>query len=183
MKTFRQVFKEEASLKHFRLQIARILSFPFPHYTSGRIRTQLLRILLGFELGHGTLFFGMPTLSGPDNIYSNLAIGEYTLISIKCFFDLCGEITIGDHVAIGPETMLITGTHKVGNTAQRAGRMVFEPITIGDGAWIGSRSIIYPGVNIGEGAIISAGSVVYKDVPPNTMVGGNPARILQKLNA
>jgi acetyltransferase-like isoleucine patch superfamily enzyme len=172
---------EEANFNHVRLQIAKFLAIPFPKYTSGRVRTQLLRTLLGFKLGHGTIFFGMPTFSGTGNIYANLTIGNYTLINIKCFLDLCGPITIGSHVAVGPETMLITGTHKVGDHIKRANEMFFEPIIIGDGAWIGSRSVIYPGVTIGDGAIVAAGSVVYKDVPPDTMVGGNPARAMQKL--
>jgi acetyltransferase-like isoleucine patch superfamily enzyme len=181
MSIIRHVLLEEANLSLVRLQIAKLLTLPLPKYTSGRIRTQILRSLLGFKLGHGTIFFGMPTISGTDNIYANLTIGKYTLINIRCFLDLCGPITIGSHVAIGPDVMLITGTHKVGGHVQRANNLVFEPVVIGDGAWIGSRSIIFPGVTIGDGAIVAAGSVVYKDVPPDTMVGGNPARNMQKL--
>lgn len=54
-------------------------------------------------------------------------------------------------------------------------------IWIGDDVWIGCNCIILKGVTVGEGSIVSAGSVVTKDVPPNVMVGGNPARILKKL--
>jgi maltose O-acetyltransferase len=114
-------------------------------------------------------------------MYTNLTIGEHTLINIKCFLDLSGPVTIGSNVAIGSDTMLITGTHQVGDHAKRADELISKPIIIGDGVWIGSRSVIYPGVTIGDGAIVAAGSVVYKDVLPDTMVGGNPARILQKL--
>lgn len=51
---------------------------------------------------------------------------------------------------------------------------------IGDGVWIGMRAMILPGVTIGEGAVIAVGSVVTKDVPPYTLVGGNPAREIKK---
>ncbi|HVS95597.1 MAG TPA: acyltransferase [Puia sp.] len=56
------------------------------------------------------------------------------------------------------------------------------PITIGDNAWIGMNSIILKGVTVGEGAIVGAGSVVTKDVEPWTVVAGNPARVVKKLD-
>lgn len=56
------------------------------------------------------------------------------------------------------------------------------PIKVCDNAWIGMGSIVLKGVTIGEGAIVAAGSVVTKDVPPFTVVGGNPACIIKKLN-
>ena len=183
MSTIRRVIQEETNFNHVKLQFAKIISAPFPQYTSGRIRTQLFRTLLGFKIGSGTIIFGTPIISGSGNIYANLTIGDHTLLNIKCFLDLTGPITIGNNVAIGAESMLITGTHEIGNSQKRACDMIFEPIKIGNGAWIGSRCVIYPGVTIGDGAIVAAGSVVYKDVPPNTMVGGNPARLLQKLEA
>ena len=57
-----------------------------------------------------------------------------------------------------------------------------QPIKICKNAWIGTRSIILKGVTIGEGAIVAAGSVVTKDVPPYTLVAGNPAIVKKKLN-
>jgi len=55
------------------------------------------------------------------------------------------------------------------------------PIRICEGAWIGARSIILKGVTIGPGAVVGMGSVVTKDVPPRTVVGGNPARIIREI--
>jgi acetyltransferase-like isoleucine patch superfamily enzyme len=56
-----------------------------------------------------------------------------------------------------------------------------EPIIIGDDVWIGFRSVVLKGVNIGRGAIVAANSVVLDDVPPWTVVAGNPARVIRKL--
>ena len=55
------------------------------------------------------------------------------------------------------------------------------PVVIGDKAWIGFNSIILKGITVGEGAVVAAGSVVTKDVPPFTLVGGNPARVIKEL--
>lgn len=181
MSTIRRIVQEELKTSHARLLFAKLLSAPLPLYTGGRVRAFIFRKLLGFKIGPGTLFFGTPTISGAGNIYANLTIGDHTLINIKCFLDLTGPIDIGSKVAIGAESMLITGTHRVGDPQRRASTLFFEPVKIGDGAWLGSRCVIFPGVTIGNGAIVAAGSVVYKDVAPNTMVGGNPARMMQKL--
>ena len=62
-------------------------------------------------------------------------------------------------------------------TASNAGM----PITIGNDVWIGGNSTILPGVTIGDGAVVAAGAVVTKDVEPNTIVGGVPAKVIKKI--
>ena len=93
------------------------------------------------------------------------------------FFFFC--ITIGDEVFIGPKVNLITINHDPNpdNRSATYGR----PIVIEDKAWIGINSTILPGVRIGYGAIVGAGSVVTKDVPPMTVVAGNPAKFIKKI--
>ena len=54
-------------------------------------------------------------------------------------------------------------------------------VTIGNGVWIGARAIILPGVTIGDRALVAAGAVVTRDVPADTLVGGNPARVIREL--
>ena len=54
-----------------------------------------------------------------------------------------------------------------------------QPVSIGNHVWIGSKAIILKGVTIGDGAVVAAGSVVTKDVPPNVLVGGVPAKIIK----
>ena len=58
-----------------------------------------------------------------------------------------------------------------------------RPVTIGDDCWIGGGAIICPGVTVGEGAVVAAGAVVVKDVEPRTVVGGNPARMIRRLDS
>lgn len=111
--------------------------------------------------------------------------GKPVTIGRGCFIQQCytffgrGGITIGDKVFIGPKVNLITINHAPNpdNRSATYGR----PIVIEDKAWIGINSTILPGVRIGYGAIVGAGSVVTKDVPPMTVVAGNPAKFIKKI--
>lgn len=89
-----------------------------------------------------------------------------------------GGVIIGDDVFIGPKCNLITINHDVNpdNRSATYGR----PIVIEDKVWIGINSTILPGVKIGYGSIVGAQSVVTHDVPPMTIVAGNPARTIKK---
>ena len=110
----------------------------------------------------------------------SLSLSERCFIQQCCTFFGRGGITIGDEVFIGPKVNLITINHDPDpeNRSATYGR----PIIIEDKVWIGINSTVLPGVRIGYGAIIGAGSVVTKDVPPMTVVAGNPARFIKKIN-
>lgn len=106
-------------------------------------------------------------------------VGEHTAISPETHFP--GEpylVTIGSHVQVTRAVSFYT--HGGGNVVRRQipDFDCFGKIVIEDWAYIGSQSLIMPGVTIGEGALVAAGSVVTKSVPPRTVVGGNPARVL-----
>lgn len=90
----------------------------------------------------------------------------------------CGSsITIGDEVIISWDCVLIDRDyHPVSGDIEKV-----SPIIIGNRVWIGCRAIILKGVNIGDGAIVAAGAVVTKDVPPYTLVAGNPARFIKEV--
>lgn len=174
------ILQSEFHQFHPRLLLAKLLLLPIPIYIGSRFRTLILR-MVGFNIGRGTLFFGTPILTGTGNIYKRLTIGRDTLVSWGCYLDLQGTITIGDRVGLSPQISVITSSHSVGSPSNRVGELQALPVVIKDGAWIGVRCTILPGVTIHEGAVVAAGAVVTKDVPPNTIVGGVPAKVIKKL--
>jgi maltose O-acetyltransferase len=113
-----------------------------------------------------------------------LSIGDNTWFSPGVIFytHLEAPIVFGNNCDIGPGVEFITGGHTIGNSSRRAGEGSAKPITIGNGTWIGARSIVLGGVNIGEGCVIAAGSVVTQNVPRNSLVAGVPARIKRQLS-
>ncbi len=93
-----------------------------------------------------------------------------------------GEIIMGSNVMMAPEVVILTGQHAYDDTSvpmNRQGRRLAK-VVIGDDVWLGYRAIILPGVTIGRGSIVGAGAVVTHDVPPYSVVGGVPARIIKK---
>ena len=91
-------------------------------------------------------------------------------------------ITIGNNVLIAPQVLMVTRNHRFENWQIPIRQQGYEyaPITIEDDVWIGFRAIILPGVTIGSGSVIAANAVVTKDVEPNSIVGGVPAKLIQK---
>ncbi|PSK40402.1 hypothetical protein C7M61_000037 [Candidozyma pseudohaemuli] len=93
----------------------------------------------------------------------------------------CTLITFGDNVMAGPNVTFTTATHPTDPTLRKKGDEYAFPITVGNNVWFGSNIVVLPGVTIGDGSVVGAGSVVTKDVPANTVVVGNPARVIKKL--
>ena len=108
----------------------------------------------------------------------NIHIGKGCWIQQGCTFFDRGGITIGDGVFIGPKVNLITINHDPNPDNRNA--TYGRPIVIEDKVWIGIGATVLPGVHIGYGSIIGANSVVTHDVPPMTIVGGNPAKIKKR---
>lgn len=107
----------------------------------------------------------------------NITIGKNVFLNTSCHFQDQGGITIGDGTLIGHNVVLATLNHNEDPALRDELRPA--PIVIGKRVWIGANATVTPGVTIGDGAIVAAGAVVTKDVPPNTIVGGVPARILR----
>lgn len=91
------------------------------------------------------------------------------------------DTSLGRNVNVGPYVKFVTDSHEIASSERRAGTPLFKPITVGDGAWIGAGALILGGVSIGSGSIVGAGSVVVKDVPPNCVYAGNPAKFIREL--
>lgn len=104
----------------------------------------------------------------------NTTFGENVFVNAGCHFQDQGGITIGDDSLIGHNAMLATLNHDL--APERRADMHPAPITIGRRVWLGSNVTVLPGVTIGDGAVVGAGSLVTKDVPPNTVVVGSPAK-------
>ena len=90
-----------------------------------------------------------------------------------------GGIEIEDDVMIGPGASLLTANHDLYDHQV----LLCGKVTIRKNAWIGAKAMILPGVTVGENAVVAGGSVITKDVEANTVVGGNPARVLKYLDA
>jgi maltose O-acetyltransferase len=176
----RRVLSAQLENFHLKFFLVRLLFTPVPNYIASALRARALNAI-GCRIGAGTQFWGMPTLTGQGAIYDRLTVGEDCWINIGLLINLGAPITIGDKVAIGHDVMLLTDSHELGPEERRAADLTSEPVTIGNGVWIGTRSVILAGVTIGAGSIVAAGSVVTKDVPPNVLVGGVPARFIREL--
>ncbi len=114
---------------------------------------------------------------------SGITIGQDSLIGEKTVIRGQGGVTIGDRVFTSPMTQLIAVNHifddpetpfvKQGITA--------EGIVIEDDCWLGANAVITDGVTVGRGSVVAAGAVVTKDVPPFSVVGGVPAKVIRKV--
>lgn len=182
MSKLRQILHEELDGIHPRYLIGQALLKLLPPYSLIRVRMRIFR-WVGFQIGEGTAFSGNLNITGIGNIYKRLRIGRNCYFNVDSTFDLSAPITIGNEVAIGHEAILMTNTHQLGPAERRAGPLEAKPIYIDNGAWLGARCIILPGVTVGKGAIVAAGAVVTKDVAPNTIVGGVPAKVIKELDS
>jgi len=116
-------------------------------------------------------------------VQKNAKIGRYCKISSHTF--ICEGVTIEDNVFVGHNVTFINDTYPRATNdegkLQTEEDWKVEPILVKKGASIGSGSTILSNVTIGENAIVGAGSVVTKEVPPNAIVAGHPAKVLRKI--
>ena len=108
-----------------------------------------------------------------------IKLGKNVFINHACSFLDIGGITIEDDVQIGPRVNLTSENHPLDPADRKT--VILQPILIKRNAWIGAGATILPGVTIGENAIVAAGAVVSRDVPPNTVVAGIPAKVVKSI--
>ncbi|MBW4629626.1 MAG: sugar O-acetyltransferase [Brasilonema octagenarum HA4186-MV1] len=113
------------------------------------------------------------TLGGDE-----IRVGRNVSVNQNCTFYDVGGLDIADDVMIGPNVSIITTGHPL-EPSQRRKVTIGKPIVIERNVWIATGAIIIGGVTIGKNSVVAAGSVVTKDVPPNALIGGNPARVIR----
>jgi maltose O-acetyltransferase len=129
--------------------------------------------------GRAVDVYGQFTVVYPRNVRigANCGINHDVFILGRCGID------IGDDVVLSARVMLIDAGLDPATFEVPAERKYIDgPIRIGRGVWIGAGAIILPGVRIGERSIVGAGSVVTRDVPARSIVAGNPARLIRKID-
>lgn len=143
-----------------------------------RVRARLLRALGVRFVGGARVYPWIRFAGGVDH----LEIGRGCFINMNLTVGANADIVLGERVYLGPGVSLLPSSHDLGPRAQRAGRTVSAPITIGDGAWLGAGVTVLGGVTVGAGCVIAAGAVVAADTEPDTVHGGVPARLIRRLD-
>lgn len=111
----------------------------------------------------------------------HIHLGDHVYLNVLCTILDCNEVHIGHHVMIGPHVHIYTPAHDLRAEARIQGWEVAKPVVIEDNVWIGGGAILLPGVTIGRNAVVGAGAVVSRNVPANTVVVGNPARVIREI--
>ena len=147
-------------------------SFAFRHYKSGKP--------VGVRIGHDTgLYNGTFFDLGPDG---EVEIGNYCSL-VGAIIATNNRVEIGDYCFIAHEVVLadsfahVPSAEKTGPTGSAAGKAVSGDIFIGENVWIGANAVVLAGAHVGEGSIVGAAAVVDFEVPPYSLVVGNPASI------
>jgi maltose O-acetyltransferase len=111
----------------------------------------------------------------------NTYLGDHVFLNVSCTILDCNEVRIGNHVMIGPNVQIYTAAHVLEAEARNQGWEVAKPIVVEDNVWLGGGAILLPGVTVGRNAVVGAGAVVSRDVPADTVVTGNPAKVIREI--
>ena len=175
----------DAFVVNLRLDLGNCLVNFLPPYRFWGLKRVLMKfagIKMGKNcqfVGGGAMQFFSPSVIMGDNCYIG-ADNKFYLERYPYKKDVF--VKLGDNVDIGPNVWFMSGSHEYGRPYKRAWTDIQRTITVEDGVWIGMGSKLILGVTVGKGAVIATGAVVNKNVPPNTLVAGVPARVIKVLN-
>lgn len=130
---------------------------------------------IGFVIGENT------KIVGPILCTGNLTIGRDCWIGTNLTVRGNGTVILGDRIDVGPDVTFVTGTHKIGTSERRAGEGYNCVQSIGDGCWIGAKSIFVNNISIGTSCVVAASACVCKTTHKNLLIGGVPAKIIKSL--
>lgn len=159
-----------------------LIFFIFNNFLCGthfyNIKIKLLKIV-GIKCGQNVKIVGpiFVDRNSKINISDNVWIGKNFTVNGN------GATFIESNVDIAPNVVILNGSHYIGDSKRRAGTGRSFNTRIGKGCWIGAHSILLNGVTISSSSIVAAGSIVIKDVESNSLVGGNPAKFIKKLES
>ena len=160
-----------------------VLAGDWPELFSNAVLEPTVRICSAdkIRIGDGTYIGDGAILYGYKFSYQSIQIGERCWIGCDSVLHGAGGLVIGDRVGIGPGVKILTSAHNIDGPGHILDRpLVFNGVTIEDGADIGAGACILPGVRIGRGAQIGMGAVVTHNVPRNEVWAGNPARLIRQ---
>jgi maltose O-acetyltransferase len=139
-------------------------------------RRTILQQMLG-AVGQNSIIWPPFYCSYGKNTY----LGDHVFLNYMCTILDNNEVRIGNHVMIGPAVQIYTAAHDLQAEARIQGWEVAKPIVIEENVWIGGGAILLPGVMIGRNSVVGAGAVVSRNVAANTVVAGNPARVIREI--
>lgn len=133
----------------------------------------LVAELFGENIGSG-----VRVMSGLTGVcFDKVKLADNVLVMNNCLMMGRGGITVDEGAMIAANVQLISNNHDLHDRQI----LLCKPVHLCKNAWIGAGATILPGVTIGENAVVAAGAVVTKDVAPNTIVGGNPAKFIREV--
>lgn len=132
--------------------------------------------MAGVKVRHGARLVSSVKIwtSGPVTIGEGTFVGHEVMIAGGN-----APVVIGQNCDIAPRVLIVTGSHKPGDGSRAAGKSFSQPITIGDGVWIGASTTILGNVEVGSGTMIGAGSLVNKSIPTQKVALGIPCKVLR----
>lgn len=149
------------------------LIFKFNHAMPGTAESDELMRRIFPTMGEGSRVMAPLTAVRTHRV----SIGRNVIVMPGCLMMSAGGITIADGAMIAANVQLISNNHDLYERQV----ITCRPIVIGRNAWIGAGATILPGVTVGENAVVGAASVVTRNVEPDTVVAGNPARFIKRI--